>query len=64
MNMLHKVEEVWKNNSLFMCLNVSGICMVIYLCAWFTLMDMMVGILMNLMGCMVYIRGIWNENFY
>ena len=57
MGMLHKVEEAWRKKlSFMMCRNVIGICIlqVILLCAWVTVMDMLVGILM---GLMVFMEG-------
>ena len=43
------------------------ICGYLWLCAWVTLMDAWVGILMDLMRFMdiiVYVRGIWREEPY
>ena len=42
---------------------VSRFCILhmIYLCAWVTLMDTLVGILMGFMEGMVYVRGTWKE---
>ena len=59
--MLYKAEEVWRKNSLFMTnRNVSEICIqpVIYLYAWATSMDTLVGILMH---SMKFIEGVSEE---